>query len=351
MRAVKPDQLQEVLVRKLGILRADVLRFPPDPEAVRLVPRAQCHRHRVLPLCLDAKGRLVVAMDDPMSNDALEAVRFSSGRRAVPVLAGWRDIRIALGSVDAWEGEAPPEADAHASPPPGADDAAPEAIEFDLSGFHELTSRLTLETPVAGEKESADAVRESDSTLVRLVNKVILDAMESGASDIISSRQRATVLPGSACVATGRCRTTPRSRAIPLGDRVAHQSHGEPRHRRAQEAPGREDRLLALWPCEAGAARGHHSDRQRARERDPALAWLVQAASGRQAVPRPGHCSSGCGTSSKSRTACCSYADPPARARPRRCIRLISLINTPSARSGPPRIPSRSRKRVCRRCR
>ncbi|MGA8006578.1 MAG: GspE/PulE family protein, partial [Burkholderiales bacterium] len=79
---------------------------------------------------------------------------------------------------------APPEADAHASPPPGADDAAPEAIEFDLSGFHELTSRLTLETPVAGEKESADAVRESDSTLVRLVNKVILDAMESGASDI-----------------------------------------------------------------------------------------------------------------------------------------------------------------------
>ena len=109
MRAVKPDQLQDVLVRKLGILRVDVLRFPPDPEAVRLVPRAQCHRHRVLPLCLDARGRLVVAMDDPMSYGALEAVRFSSGRRAVPVLAGWRDIRVALDSVDAWEGEARPD--------------------------------------------------------------------------------------------------------------------------------------------------------------------------------------------------------------------------------------------------
>jgi type II secretory ATPase GspE/PulE/Tfp pilus assembly ATPase PilB-like protein len=184
MRVVNPDQLQDLLVRKLGILRVDVLRFLADPAAVRLVPRVQCHRHRVLPLCLDARGRLVVAMDDPMSNDALEAVRFSSGRRAVPVLAGWRDIRVALGSFNAWEGEATAETAAHALPSTGADDAAPEAIEFDLSGFHELTSRLTLEAPAAGEQEPADAVRESDSTLVRLVNKVILDAMESGASDI-----------------------------------------------------------------------------------------------------------------------------------------------------------------------
>lgn len=184
MRAVTQDQLKDVLVRKLGILRVDVLRFLPDPEAVRLVPRAHCYRHRVMPLCLDAKGGLVVAMDDPMSSDGLEAVRFSSGRRAVPVLAGWRDIRVALGSVDAWEGEAPFETDAHVVPPPGADETAPEAIEFDLSGVHELTSRLTLETPATGEQEPADAVRESDSTLVRLVNKVILDAMESGASDI-----------------------------------------------------------------------------------------------------------------------------------------------------------------------
>jgi type II secretory ATPase GspE/PulE/Tfp pilus assembly ATPase PilB-like protein len=184
MRAVTPEQLKDVLVRKLGILRVDVLRFPPDPAAARLVPRAQCYHHRVVPLCFDAKGGLVVAMDDPMSSDSLDAVRFSSGRRAVPVLAAWRDMRVALGSIDAWEGEAPLEFGARVAPQPDADDAAPEAIEFDLSGVHELMSRLTLETPAAGETEPADAVRESDSTLVRLVNKVILDAMESGASDI-----------------------------------------------------------------------------------------------------------------------------------------------------------------------
>ncbi len=184
MRAVTPEQLKDVLVRKLGILRVDILRLLPDPEAARLVPHAQCYRHRVVPLCLDAKGGLVVAMDDPMSNDGLDAVRFSSGRRVVPVLAAWRDIRVALGSIDAWEGEATFGTDARFAPQPDADDAAPEAIEFDLSGVHELTSRLTLETPPTGESEPADAVRESDSTLVQLVNKIILDAMESGASDI-----------------------------------------------------------------------------------------------------------------------------------------------------------------------
>ena len=184
MRAVTPEQLKDVLVRKLGILRVDVLRFLPDPEAARLVPQALCYRHRFIPLCLDAKGCLVVAMDDPMSSDGLDAVRFASGRRAVPVLAAWRDIRVALGSIDAWDGEAPFEPGAHAAAQPQADDSAPETIEFDLSGVQELTSRLTLETPAAGEPEPADAVRESDSTLVQLVNKIILDAMESGASDI-----------------------------------------------------------------------------------------------------------------------------------------------------------------------
>jgi len=184
MRAVTPEQLKDVLVRKLGILRVDVLRFLPDPEAARLVPRALCYRHRVMPLCLDANGRLVVAMDDPMSSDGLDAVRFASGRRAVPLLAAWRDIRIALGSMDAWECEAPFEPGAGAAAQPDADAAAPEAIEFDLSGVRELTSRLTLETPAAGEPEPADTVRESDSTLVQLVNKVILEAMGSGASDI-----------------------------------------------------------------------------------------------------------------------------------------------------------------------
>ena len=181
MGAVRPEQLKGVMAQKLGIPRVDARTFPADPEAQRLVPRVQCHRHLMVPLCLDGEGRLVVAMDNPLSAEAIEAIRFSCGRRAVPVLANATDIKAALGSRDLWAAHAliePIATTAAAAPSPAAD-----AIEFDLAGVTELTSRLALETPIETEDEP-DTVRESDSTLVRLVNKIILDAVESGASDV-----------------------------------------------------------------------------------------------------------------------------------------------------------------------
>jgi type II secretory ATPase GspE/PulE/Tfp pilus assembly ATPase PilB-like protein len=184
MSAMSVEQLRAALVQKLGILRVDVRNFAADPEALRLVPYEHCHRYRLVPLCLDAHGRLVVAMDNPISSEALEAVRFTTGRRAVSVLAKWRDISVMLGSRDTWGASSVRGVQSPAPDKPNGDGAAVDAIEFDNGGVHELMSRLKLETPAPGEPQSAVAVRESDSTLVRLVNKVILDAMQSGASDI-----------------------------------------------------------------------------------------------------------------------------------------------------------------------
>ena len=190
MGALNPDQLKGVIAQKLGIPQVDPRRFAADPEARRLVPRVQCQRHKLIPLGFDAEGGLLVAMDNPMCAGALEAVRFASGRRPVPVLAHWSDIRTALGSRDAWAAHArlgPPaengSSPAEFSAKPATEAAGADAIEFDLAGIAELTSRLTRETPVEDDA-AADSVRESDSTLVRLVNKIILDAHENGASDI-----------------------------------------------------------------------------------------------------------------------------------------------------------------------
>ena len=190
MGAVRAEQLKSVLAQKLGIPRVEAKGFPVDHPVQRLVPIALCQRHKLMPLCHDGEGELVVVMDNPMSGEALEALRFATGQRIVPVLGSWLDIRAALAarSRDVWSTEAllgPTGAPAKAEPHVkiGGDVSWEDGLEFDLDGVAELTSRLTLETPVE-ELETADAVRESDSTLVRLVNKIILDAWESGASDI-----------------------------------------------------------------------------------------------------------------------------------------------------------------------
>jgi type II secretory ATPase GspE/PulE/Tfp pilus assembly ATPase PilB-like protein len=191
MGALNPDQLKGVIAQKLGIPQVDPRRFAADREALSLVPRAQCQRHKLVPLCFNDEGGLVVAMDNPMCPEALGAVQFASGRRPVPVLAHWSDIRTALGSRDVWAAHAKlgppteiaPPVPAEFSAKPVTESTGTDAIEFDLAGIAELTNRLTRETPVEDDA-AADSVRESDSTLVRLVNKIIMDAHESGASDI-----------------------------------------------------------------------------------------------------------------------------------------------------------------------
>jgi type II secretory ATPase GspE/PulE/Tfp pilus assembly ATPase PilB-like protein len=187
--AVKPEQLKHVLAQKLGIPSVDARRIAVDPGAQRLVPIALCQRHRLMPLYADDAGGIVVVMDNPMSGEALEALRFATGKRVVPVLGTWSDIRTALGSHarDVWNREALFGDSATETKPapskPGVAVPDEDSLEFDLTGVSELTSRLTLETPIE-EDEATETVRESDSTLVRLVNKIILDAKESGASDI-----------------------------------------------------------------------------------------------------------------------------------------------------------------------
>jgi len=190
MGALNPDQLKGVIAQKLGIPQVDPRRFAADREAQRLVPRVQCQRHKLVPLGFDDEGGIVVAMDNPMCAEGLEAVRFAAGRRPVPVLAHWSDIRVALGSRDVWAahatlGPAPAGGASPAAPraKPATEAALADTIEFDLAGIAELTSRLTRETALEDD-DAADSVRESDSTLVRLVNKIILDAHENGASDI-----------------------------------------------------------------------------------------------------------------------------------------------------------------------
>ena len=190
MGALNPDQLKGVIAQKLGIPQVDPRRFAADPEAQRLVTRLQCQRHKLIPLCFGDDGTLVVAMDNPMCAESLAAVRFASGRRPLPVLAHWSDIRVALGSRDVWATNATLGPPGESAPvpvefiaKPATESAGVDAIEFDLGGIAELTNRLTRETPVEDDA-AADSVRESDSTLVRLVNKIILDAHENGASDI-----------------------------------------------------------------------------------------------------------------------------------------------------------------------
>jgi type II secretory ATPase GspE/PulE/Tfp pilus assembly ATPase PilB-like protein len=114
----------------------------------------------------------------------IEAVRFRSGQRVVPVLATADDISYALSTK--LGAEPVNWTDSMASGKQYAELPASGSIPFDTANAGELASQLSLEQmPGAAEAEAAEeTVRETDNTLVKLVNKLILDAHEQGASDI-----------------------------------------------------------------------------------------------------------------------------------------------------------------------
>ena len=145
------------------------------------IPAAVAHRHRVLPLC-EAEGALAVAMENPMDNAALEELRAITRMKILPVTASVEDIANSIKShYGAAPAAAPPVIDRRKSSRAGLAEAA-EPMTRTGAGVHELINRLTLES---GDQDIAEQqAASSDSALVGLVNRIILDAVEQKASDI-----------------------------------------------------------------------------------------------------------------------------------------------------------------------
>jgi type II secretory ATPase GspE/PulE/Tfp pilus assembly ATPase PilB-like protein len=175
---VSREHLQLALSRKMGYPMVDVRRFPVEPEALAKVPFAIAHRHGALPLMLRG-GRLVLALDDPSRRQVIDEVEFVSQCSVVPVLARVLDIPGAIDraydrlGLSAWE------------PSDGLkSDPAPEADQRDAN---ELLATLELEQKSGpGQRREADepVIEQSDNSLVKLINQMILEAQAQRVSDI-----------------------------------------------------------------------------------------------------------------------------------------------------------------------
>ena len=164
MGVLDAEVVNGVIARKLGIPFVSLKSFRIAPQVLKRLPAAVAHRYQVLPLA-EAENALVVALENPMNMEKMDELRFVAGTKLVPVMASAQELHDGL---ERWYGLA------HGAP-------AGSRADFDVA-VGELTHRLASE---AGEAEAHEAqVAEIDSTLVKLVNKIIVDAVEQKASDI-----------------------------------------------------------------------------------------------------------------------------------------------------------------------
>lgn len=150
--------------QEFGVPLLDLESIQPDLEIVRLVSDKLLAKHRVLPLMRRGK-RLFVAVSDPTNLHALDEIKFQTGLSVEAIVVEEDKLqKIASKAI--------------------------EQADTQLGGFNE-DDGLDLENlditggdddELDGEAVGRDDVE--DAPIVRFVNKVLLDAIKKGASDI-----------------------------------------------------------------------------------------------------------------------------------------------------------------------
>jgi len=168
--------LHNVLAQKLGIPFVDLSKYALDPNWPDLAAYPLCRQFEMIPL-YRAGDKVTIALENPMDLERLREIAFALGCPVIPVLASGADIQAVL--------ERHPERRLYESLEDSVGDQSrfptPDATSDDAQN---LVSKLAGEMSRNNDPLPASASVTGDSTLVRLVNKIILDAHQSRVSDI-----------------------------------------------------------------------------------------------------------------------------------------------------------------------
>ncbi len=148
--------------QEFGVPLFDLSAIQPDLDTVRLVSDKLLAKHRVLPLVKRGK-RLFVAVSDPTNLHALDEIKFQTGLSIEAVVVEEDKLQqIAGKTIEQVDTQMPALAD---------DDLDLENLDI-TGGDDDL------------EKDAVGRDDVEDAPIVRFVNKVLLDAIKKGASDI-----------------------------------------------------------------------------------------------------------------------------------------------------------------------
>lgn len=148
--------------QEFGVPLLDLESIQPDLETIKLVSDKLLAKHRVLPLVRRGK-RLFVAVSDPTNLHALDEIKFQTGLSVEAVV-------VEEDKLQKFANKAIEQVDTQ-MPNMGDDDLDLENLDI-TGGEDEL------------EKDAVARDDVEDAPIVRFVNKVLLDAIKKGASDI-----------------------------------------------------------------------------------------------------------------------------------------------------------------------
>jgi type IV pilus assembly protein PilB len=188
MGFVKDEQITALLSKQYGVPSINLAQFKIDPTIVKLVPTETARKYQIIPLSRSG-STLTIAMTDPTNVFAMDDIKFMTGYTVEPVVASEVAITDAVEKYyPGAKGGAPGKGGKPGAP--GAP-ATGSTLEMATRGLEELQATLGGD---AGDVEVLEELQEisaealarqgEDAPVVRLVNVVLMSAIQKGASDI-----------------------------------------------------------------------------------------------------------------------------------------------------------------------
>jgi type IV pilus assembly protein PilB len=165
---VRDEDITSLLSRQYGVPAIDLAQCELDPAVVRLIPRETAVKYHVIPV--GRAGRvLTLAMTDPTNVFAMDDIKFMTGLQVEPVIASERAIGDAIGQYF------------------GRTQGSRRTVDLATRALEDL-GQADEGLQVLDETQEIDAAtlerQGAEAPITRLVNALLLSAIQRGASDI-----------------------------------------------------------------------------------------------------------------------------------------------------------------------
>ena len=172
---VSDEEITALLSRQYGVPSIALDQFEIDPAVLKLVPVETAQKYHVLPLSRSG-ATLTIAMTDPTNVFAMDDIKFMTGYNVEPVVASETAV---IDAIQRWYGNV---VSSNGSGGPSALEVASKALE-------EMPMVAgTDDVEVLGEIEEisveALARQGEEAPVIKLVNVILMSAIQKGASDI-----------------------------------------------------------------------------------------------------------------------------------------------------------------------
>jgi type IV pilus assembly protein PilB len=172
---VRDEEITALLSKQYGVPSIAIGQFEIDPLIVKLIPAETAQKYQVLPLSRSG-ATLTIAMTDPTNVFAMDDIKFMTGYNVEPVVASETAV---VEAIQAYYSRA----SAPSVP------AAPSALEAASRALEEMPlapGGADVEVLDEFEEISAEALARQgeEAPVIKLVNVILMSAIQKGASDI-----------------------------------------------------------------------------------------------------------------------------------------------------------------------